>query len=101
QDTKAGLKPDTKSHERCGKGKGALLAPNFRVISCVVKTTFRVRHGGKPIGKLRRNDAGGGECLLAMRRFDAIESQKRLPPCRFSWSRVDAPAPQASGWVSA
>ena len=90
QDTKTGLKPDTKSHERCGKGKGALLAPNFRVISCVVKTTFRVRHGGKPIGKLRRNDAGGGDCLLAMRRFDAIESRKRLPPCRFSWSRVSA-----------
>jgi len=47
-----------------------------------------------------------------MRRFDAIESRS---DCRdspgfvvarqrheeISWSRVDAPAPQASGWVSA
>ena len=30
---------------------------------------------GKPTGQLRRSGAGGGECLLAMRRFDAIESR--------------------------
>ena len=30
---------------------------------------------GKPIGQSRRNGAGGGECLLATRRFDAIESR--------------------------
>ena len=30
---------------------------------------------GRPAGQLRRSGAGGGECLLAMRRFDAIESR--------------------------
>ena len=50
---------------------------------------------GKPTGQLRRSGAGGGECLLAMRRFDAIESRS---DCRDSPGFVvarSAPIPMA------
>ena len=45
---------------------------------------------GKPIGQLRRNGAGGGERLMATRRFDAIESRSDCRVSPDSWSRARA-----------
>ena len=63
-------------------GVGERWADIIRVLSCAgFRPAFVTGWRGKPIGQSRRNGAGGGECLLATRRFDAIESRS---DCRYS-----------------